>query len=209
MFAAEQGWRATGFSYLEAFIEPFGTLWFIYLLPIFFVVIKLTRGLPWPAIWLVGAALEAFSRVERLDANNAWRCGHCKQATRARKQITIFQQPNVLMVQLKRFRAGTFGKVNKPVHFPLRLSLRQRSLNLAMQAIHRQRRGDPVAGDVHQHDRQRAIFAACDIDKIAADLAHRLVSKIKLHRTIDDLRRKQFLVDSPGVRKLALHFGVS
>ena len=32
--------------YLEAFIEPFGTLWFIYLLPIFFVVIKLTRGVP-------------------------------------------------------------------------------------------------------------------------------------------------------------------
>jgi uncharacterized membrane protein YcfT len=58
MFAAEQGWRATGLSYLGAFIEPFGTLWFIYLLPIFFVVIKLTRGLPWPAIWLVGAALE-------------------------------------------------------------------------------------------------------------------------------------------------------
>jgi uncharacterized membrane protein YcfT len=58
MFAAEMGWRATGLSYLEAFIEPFGTLWFIYLLPIFFVVIKLTRRVPWPAIWLVGAALE-------------------------------------------------------------------------------------------------------------------------------------------------------
>ena len=44
--------------YAEAFIEPFGTLWFIYLLPIFFVVVKLTRRVPWPAIWLVGAALE-------------------------------------------------------------------------------------------------------------------------------------------------------
>ena len=32
--------------YLESFIEPFGTLWFIYLLPIFFVVTKLTRGIP-------------------------------------------------------------------------------------------------------------------------------------------------------------------
>jgi uncharacterized membrane protein YcfT len=58
MFAAEQGWSGVAFSYLEAFIEPFGTLWFIYLLPIFFVVIKLSRGLPWPAIWLAGAALE-------------------------------------------------------------------------------------------------------------------------------------------------------
>jgi uncharacterized membrane protein YcfT len=58
MFAADLGWRGVGLSYLEAFIEPFGTLWFIYLLPVFFVVIKLTRGVPWPAIWLVGAALE-------------------------------------------------------------------------------------------------------------------------------------------------------
>ena len=58
VFAAELGWRGVGFAYLEAFIEPFGTLWFIYLLPIFFVVVKLTRGLPWIAIWLVGAALE-------------------------------------------------------------------------------------------------------------------------------------------------------
>ena len=58
MFAAEQGWRGVGLSYLEAFIEPFGTLWFIYLLPIFFVVIKLTRTIPWPAIWIAGAALQ-------------------------------------------------------------------------------------------------------------------------------------------------------
>jgi uncharacterized membrane protein YcfT len=58
MFAAEMGWRGVGLSYLEAFIEPFGTLWFIYLLPIFFVTVKATRGLPWLAIWLVGAALE-------------------------------------------------------------------------------------------------------------------------------------------------------
>ena len=58
MFAADMGWRGVGLAYLEAFIEPFGTLWFIYLLPIFFVVVKLTRGVPWLAIWLVGAALE-------------------------------------------------------------------------------------------------------------------------------------------------------
>lgn len=44
--------------YLLSFIEPFGTLWFIYLLPIFFVVCKLTRRVPPAAIWIVGAALE-------------------------------------------------------------------------------------------------------------------------------------------------------
>jgi len=58
MFAQEIGWRGAGLAYLEAFIEPFGTLWFIYLLPIFFVVAKATRGWPWPVIWLAGAAME-------------------------------------------------------------------------------------------------------------------------------------------------------
>jgi uncharacterized membrane protein YcfT len=57
-FAAEHGWARVGYDYLEAFIEPFGTLWFIYLLPIFFVVTKLTRNLPPLAIWLILAVLE-------------------------------------------------------------------------------------------------------------------------------------------------------
>jgi uncharacterized membrane protein YcfT len=58
MFAGEAGWHGVVLKYFEAFIEPFGTLWFIYLLPIFFVVVKLTCGAPPLAIWLVGAALE-------------------------------------------------------------------------------------------------------------------------------------------------------
>ena len=45
-FAAETSWSHVGYLYLESFIEPFGTLWFIYLLPIFFVVTKLTRQHP-------------------------------------------------------------------------------------------------------------------------------------------------------------------
>ena len=44
--------------YLESFIEPFGTLWFIYLLPVFFVVTKATRRAPPLAIWFAAAALE-------------------------------------------------------------------------------------------------------------------------------------------------------
>ena len=44
-FAADSGWPHVGLLYLESFIEPFGTLWFIYLLPIFFVVTKLSRQL--------------------------------------------------------------------------------------------------------------------------------------------------------------------
>src|SRR3954468_24548462 len=45
-FAAEGGWSHAGLLYLESFIEPFGTLWFIYLLPIFFVATKATRNMP-------------------------------------------------------------------------------------------------------------------------------------------------------------------
>jgi len=41
--------------YLTAFIDPFGTLWFIYLLPVFFLVARLTRRLP-PALVLTAAA---------------------------------------------------------------------------------------------------------------------------------------------------------
>ncbi len=54
-FAAEHGWPHVAYEYLLSFIEPFGTLWFIYLLPIFFVVIKLTRRVP--AILLFGIAV--------------------------------------------------------------------------------------------------------------------------------------------------------
>jgi len=57
-FAAGTGWGHVGFLYLESFIEPFGTLWFIYLLPVFFVVTKLTRKMPPLAIWATAAALE-------------------------------------------------------------------------------------------------------------------------------------------------------
>ncbi len=57
-FAAETGWPHVGFMYLESFIEPFGTLWFIYLLPVFFVVAKVTRRMPPLMIWGVAALLE-------------------------------------------------------------------------------------------------------------------------------------------------------
>jgi uncharacterized membrane protein YcfT len=45
--------------YLHSFIDPFGTLWFIYLLPAFFVMTKLARRAPPLLIFLVGIALES------------------------------------------------------------------------------------------------------------------------------------------------------
>ena len=58
VFAAAHGWPYVFEQYALAFIEPFGTLWFIYLLPIFFVVTKATRKLPPAAVWCVAAAMQ-------------------------------------------------------------------------------------------------------------------------------------------------------
>ena len=44
--------------YLEGFYEPYGTLWFIYLLAVFFIVTKLLRRVPAPLIVAFAAALE-------------------------------------------------------------------------------------------------------------------------------------------------------
>ena len=60
LFVQEHGVLGSAWLYVESFWEPFGTLWFIYLLPIFFVVTKLAHSLRVPplAVWLLGAALE-------------------------------------------------------------------------------------------------------------------------------------------------------
>jgi uncharacterized membrane protein YcfT len=57
---AEHGATGAAWLYLESFWEPFGTLWFIYLLPIFFIVTKLAHDLRVPplVLWLAAAALE-------------------------------------------------------------------------------------------------------------------------------------------------------
>jgi uncharacterized membrane protein YcfT len=57
-FAAESGWSRAGWLYLESFVEPFGTLWFIYLLPVFFVIAKATRWMPPLLVWGIAVSLE-------------------------------------------------------------------------------------------------------------------------------------------------------
>jgi uncharacterized membrane protein YcfT len=57
-FAAELGWGGMVREYLLAFIEPWGTLWFIYHLALFLVVVRLLKNVPWPIVWLAAAALE-------------------------------------------------------------------------------------------------------------------------------------------------------
>src|SRR5205807_9120807 len=65
MFVQEYGAQHTLWLYIQSFWEPFGTLWFIYLLPVFFLVAKLTRQLQIPPliIWVAGAVLEILHPV--------------------------------------------------------------------------------------------------------------------------------------------------
>jgi uncharacterized membrane protein YcfT len=56
--AHEVGYAEVVRHYFVSLIDPFGTLWFIYLLPIFFVFIKLTRNVPVWVLWPIAAAME-------------------------------------------------------------------------------------------------------------------------------------------------------
>jgi uncharacterized membrane protein YcfT len=56
--SSEMGPANVALLYAQSFIDPFGTLWFIYLLPIFFVATKFLRNVPSLAVWVVAAALE-------------------------------------------------------------------------------------------------------------------------------------------------------
>src|SRR6187431_1189872 len=58
VLAQGEGIQELARLYALSLIEPFGTLWFIYLLPIFFVVVKLTRRVPVWIMWPLAAALE-------------------------------------------------------------------------------------------------------------------------------------------------------
>jgi hypothetical protein len=64
--AAEVSWGGVAQAYALAFIEPFGTLWFIYLVPIFFVVTKLMRDVPLVLLWFAAAF------VQIADIHTGW-----------------------------------------------------------------------------------------------------------------------------------------
>lgn len=78
-------------------------------------------------------ALKEFTRKEKLDNENKWKCSGCNKHVCAIKQLTVFRPPLVLCIQLKRFAyAGGFGgyggfmggkKISKPIDFPSLLKL--------------------------------------------------------------------------------------
>lgn len=58
MAAQHGGLHQVFIEYLWSFVQPFGTLWFIYQLPIFFVVTKAVQRIPRPIVWCIAAALQ-------------------------------------------------------------------------------------------------------------------------------------------------------
>jgi ubiquitin C-terminal hydrolase len=66
-------------------------------------------------------ALEEFFAPADLAGTDAYHCPSCKKPTRARRVGHIFQAPEVLVLQLKRFRHSRFmaTKINDMVRFPV------------------------------------------------------------------------------------------
>lgn len=54
---AKDGWAAVQSTYLNSFVRPFYWLWFLYMLPFFFVATKLGARVPVAVMWTVAAAL--------------------------------------------------------------------------------------------------------------------------------------------------------
>jgi ubiquitin carboxyl-terminal hydrolase 36/42 len=54
-------------------------------------------------------------QVEYLDGANKYACEKCGRYVRARRGLAVAVAPNVLVLTLKRYTTGVFGKLNKTV----------------------------------------------------------------------------------------------
>ncbi|GMP53312.1 hypothetical protein CsSME_00018802 [Camellia sinensis var. sinensis] len=59
-------------------------------------------------------SMQKFFQAEVLDGNNKY---NCKKLVTARKQMSLLQAPNVLVIQLKRFEGVFGGKIDKAIAF--------------------------------------------------------------------------------------------
>ena len=65
--------------------------------------------------------LNYFSISEKLDKNNEWKCGNCKNKVDATKKLSIYYVPRILIICLKRFHKESYyyRKNNEFIDFPL------------------------------------------------------------------------------------------
>ncbi|XP_038894470.1 ubiquitin carboxyl-terminal hydrolase 25 isoform X2 [Benincasa hispida] len=68
-------------------------------------------------------ALQKFFQLEILDGSNKYKCDNCKKLVMARKQMSILQAPNILVIQLKRFEGIFGGKIDKAIAYEESLQL--------------------------------------------------------------------------------------
>ncbi|MCO5587100.1 hypothetical protein L7F22_041047 [Adiantum nelumboides] len=68
-------------------------------------------------------ALCRYFQPEVLDGSNKYKCEKCKKLTAAKKQMSVSQAPNVLVIQLKRFENFYGGKIDRHISFEEDLEL--------------------------------------------------------------------------------------
>lgn len=94
----------------------------------------------------LSSAFKEFTRKEKLDSNNQWKCSGCKKHVCPTKHLSVFRPPLTLCIHLKRFGFGNDGfhgsnhffhrsskglnmmgnrgsKISKRIEFPAQLSL--------------------------------------------------------------------------------------
>ena len=62
--------------------------------------------------------ISEFSKEEKLDKNNLYKCEKCKQETEANKKIEIYHVPKILIIHLKRFNNNK--KINTFIEYPIK-----------------------------------------------------------------------------------------
>lgn len=63
--------------------------------------------------------MNVFCREETLDHNNMWKCDSCKNMVPAKKQLLLWTNPVILVIQLKRFGIDRRRKDIRFVDYPL------------------------------------------------------------------------------------------
>ena len=60
---------------------------------------------------------EEFSKEEKLDKDNLWKCPKCNKKSQASKKIELYNMPKILIIHFKRFNNNK--KINTFIDFPL------------------------------------------------------------------------------------------
>jgi ubiquitin C-terminal hydrolase len=63
--------------------------------------------------------MDMFCKEETLDEKNMWECEKCVKKVRAVKQMKMWSNPVIMVVQIKRFGFLRSGKDSRFVHFPV------------------------------------------------------------------------------------------